>query len=170
MNFALQFSAHGNPHLYSYADADWGRDLDTQRSTSGILNRIGDSLINWSSKLQPIVSLSTTEAEYRVLTNASKDNLYLRRLFEELGTDITQPTPIFSDNELCIKLVDNPVLHARTKHIEIHHHFILEKVEAGTTTVSYIPTCFQHADLLTKPLPYKPFSINREVIGIKSLP
>ena len=89
-------------------------------------NKVGDSLIDWLSKLQPTVLLSTTEAEYRVLTDTSKDVLYLCRLLEELGTDITHPTPILSDNQLCIKLVDNPMIHARTKHIEIQHHFIQE--------------------------------------------
>ena len=170
INFVLQFSTHGNPHLYFYADADWGRDLDTRRSTSRILHRVGDSFIDWSSKLQPTLSLSTTEAKYHVLTDTSKDILYLCRLLEELREDITQPIPILSDNKSCIKLVDNPMLHARTKHIEIQHHFIQEQVKAGTTIVSYVPTCFQQADLLTKSLTYKPFSINRKAIGIKLLP
>lgn len=80
MDFALHLSSKGTPNLYSYADADWGRDMDTRRSTSGIIHRIGDSLIDWSSRLQPTVSLSTIEAEYRVLTDASKDVIYLRRL------------------------------------------------------------------------------------------
>lgn len=144
--------------------------MDTRRSTSGILHRVGNSLIDWSSKLQPTVSLSTTEAEYRVLTDASKDVIHLRRLLQELGVDITKPTQILSDNESYIKLGDNPVSHARTKNIEIQHHFIREQKKAGTATVSYVPTYFQQADFLTKPLPYKLFSINRNAIGIQPLP
>ena len=157
IEFALQFSAKEVTYLNSYADADWGRDLDTRRSTSGVLHRIGNSLIDWSSKLQPTVSLSTTEAEYRVLTDASKDVVHLRRLLHELGVDTTAPTRILSDNESCIKLVQNPVSHARTKHIDIQHHFIREQVKAGTTTVGYVPACLQQADFLTKPLPYRLF-------------
>ena len=170
ISFALHFSNKGNPNLHSYADVDWGRDLDTRRSTSGIVHRVGDSLIDWSSQLQPTVLLSTTEAEYRVLTDAAKDVIYLRRLLEELGTDITAPTTILSDNESCIKLVDNPVLHARTKHIELQHHFIREQVKAGRAIVSYVPARYQQADLLTKPLSYPSFYTNREAIGIKLLP
>ena len=139
--------------------------MDTRRSTSGILHKVGNSLIDWSSKLQPTLLLSTTKAKYRVLTNASKDVIHLRRLLQELGVDRTKPTQILSDNESCIKLVDNPVSHARTKHIEIQHHFIREQKKAGTTTVSYVPAYFQQADFLTKPLPFKLLSI-----GIKPLP
>ena len=98
------------------------------------------------------------------------DVLYFCHLLEELGIDITHPTTILSDNQSCIKLVDNPVLHAKTKHIDIQHHFIREQVKAQATIVSYVPTCLQKVDLLTKPLSYKTFSINREAIGIKPLP
>lgn len=172
MDYGLHHS-HENVvtlHAYANADVDWDRDLDTRRSTSGIIHKIGDSPVHWSSKLQPTVSLSTTKVEYRVLTDTSKDVLYLRRLIAEFGIDVTNPTPILSDNQSCIKLVGNPVLLARTKHIEIQHHFIWEQVKSGAATVSYIPTYLQQANLLTKPLSYSNFSTNRNVIGVKPLP
>ena len=75
--------------------------------------------IFWSSKLQPTMSLSSTEAEYRVLTDASKDVIYLRNLLQEIGIDMTSPTPIYTDNQSSIKLVDNLVMHNHTKHIGI---------------------------------------------------
>ena len=110
----------------SYADADWGRDIGTRRSISGVLHRIGNSSIAWASKLQPTVSLSSIEAEYRVLTDAAKDIIHFRRLFAEIGLQPVTATPLYSDNQSCIRLVDNPVIHAHTKHIEIQHHFICE--------------------------------------------
>ena len=112
IDFAFQFAAEEVTYLHSYADADWGKEMDTCRSTSGILHQIGNSLIDWSSKLQPTVSLSTTEAEYRVLTDVSKVVVHLRRLLHELGVDTTEPTRILSNNKSCIKLVYNPVSHA----------------------------------------------------------
>ena len=152
--------------LYSYADADWGRDIDTRRSISGTLHRIGNSNIAWTSKMQPTVSLSSTEAEYRVLADAAKDIIHFRRLFSELGIKINTATPLFSNNQSCIKLVDNPVMHARTKHIEIQHHFIREIAQAGKIQVNHIPTTTQLADFLTKPLSYGSFIENRQRAGV----
>ena len=111
--------------------SDWGHDLDTRRSTSGIIHKLGESSISWSSKLQPTVFLSSTEAEYRVLTDAAKDIIYFRRILSELGLDIVAPTSLLSDNQSCIKLVQNPVMHSRTKHIGIQQHFICEVSKDG---------------------------------------
>ena len=98
--------------FHSYADADWGRDVDTRRSVSGILHSLGSSSVAWSSKMQPTVSLSNTKAEYRVLTDTAKDVIRFRRLLDELGLGENTPTVILSDNQSCIKLVENPIMHA----------------------------------------------------------
>jgi hypothetical protein len=89
--------------------------------------------------MQPTVSLSSTEAEYRVLTDAAKDIIYFRRLIAELGLESTTGTSLLSDNQSYIKLVENPVLHSRTKHIGIQHHFIREVSKVGDIKVHYIP-------------------------------
>ena len=165
-DYGLLLSPNPKNELNSYADADWGRDVDTRRSVSGILHQFGNSTVGWSSKLQPTVSLSTTKAEYRVLTDAAKDIVHLRRLLHELGFITTKPTNLLSDNQSCIKLVCNPVLHARTKHIEIQHHFIRETTRAGEIQVDYTSTTSQLADFLTKPLPLKPFCQARNQVGV----
>ena len=165
-DYGIMLSFEGDNLFHSYADADWGRDLDSRRSVSGTLHRIGNSSIAWSSKLQPTVSLSSTKAEYRVLTDAAKDIIHFRRLFNELGLDINRPTTLYSDNQSCIKLVENPVLHTITKHIEIQHHFIREAAQAENVQVSYVPTTSQLADFLTKPLPYGSFISNQFEAGV----
>jgi len=83
MDYGLFFPSNNEGTFHTYANADWGRDLDTRRSTSGILHKLGNSSIYWSSKLQPTVSLSSTESEYRVLTDAAKDIIHFRRLLQE---------------------------------------------------------------------------------------
>jgi hypothetical protein len=138
---------------FAFVDADWGRDPETRRSTSGLLYKFGESTIHWSSKLQPCVTLSTIEVEYRVLTNTAKDILYLRHLLEEIGVESIKATPLFSDNQSYIRLVENPLLHKRTKHIEIQQHFIREKVQSSEIDINFIPTSQQQANFLTKPLP-----------------
>ena len=142
-HYGLLFPKNNTNILNRFVDADWGRDLDTWRSTSGILHKIGNSSIAWTSKLQPTVSLSTTEAEYMVLSEAAKDIVYLRRLFIELGKPTDKPTTISSDNQSCLKLVSNPVLHNRTKHISIQDHFIREKVASQDISIKYIPAQHQ---------------------------
>ena len=111
--------------------------------------------------MQPTVSLSSTEAEYRVLTDTAKDVIHFRQLLNELGFGANNPTVNLSDNQSCIKLEENPIMHARTKHIEIQHHFIREAAEAGKVHVGYVPTMAQTADFLTKPLSYSSFINNR---------
>ena len=101
-NYGLFLLADSNNTLATFADADWGIDIDTRLSTSGILHKLGDSSIYWMSKIQPIVSLSTTKVGYRVLSDASKDIIYFRRLLAEIGIENTDPTTIMSDNQSCI--------------------------------------------------------------------
>jgi hypothetical protein len=111
IDFGLHFSSNGYEGLYSFADADWGRDIDTRRSTSETIVKFGDSAIEWASILQPIVSFSTTEAKYRILTNAAKDTIHLRCMITELGFGSPEPVPLMSDHQACIKLVNNLVMH-----------------------------------------------------------
>ena len=167
-NHGLLISKTNSRTLYSYSNSDWRIDLDTRRSTSGILHRIGTTSIAWSSKLQPTISLSSTEAEYKALTEASKDIIHYRRLLQELGYLDKNPTILLNDNQSSIKLVKNPIMHARTKHIEIQHHFIREVANAGILQVEFTPTVTQLVDFLTKPLPYKSFVQNRELAGVIS--
>jgi hypothetical protein len=61
-------------------------------------------------------------------------------------------------------------MHQRTKHIELEHHYIREKYEDGTIVISYVPTTFQQADILTKPLEPGPFIDNRTLAGLRRIP
>jgi hypothetical protein len=91
-------------------------------------------------------------------------------LLSELGLESLDPTPIMSDNQSCIKLVENPVLHSRTKHVGLQYHFIREASKAGEVQVEYVPTKFQQADFLTKPLSLSLFTANRNSAGILQIP
>jgi hypothetical protein len=84
--------------------------------------------MSWSSKKQPIVSLSSTEAEYKALCSATCEAIWLRKILEDVGEKQKVPTVIKCDNQSSIKLANNPVYHARSKHIETQHHFVREKI------------------------------------------
>lgn len=64
---------------------------------------------------------------------------------------------IFCDNKAAISIAHNPVLHDRTKHVEVDKHFIKEKIESGLICMPYVPTAEQIADVFTKGLPKKQF-------------
>jgi len=157
-NLKLHLGNTSDTTLVGYSDANWGNDLDTRKSTTGYLFLFSGGAISWSSKRQSTVALSTTEAEYMAITHATKEAVWLRTLLKELGYEQTGATTIYEDNQSCISLAKNPVHHARTKHIDIQHHFIREKVESKEIDVVYMPTDDMVADALTKPLPRPKFS------------
>jgi hypothetical protein len=138
--------------LSGYCDADWAGDLDERRSTPGYTFSLGRGSISWASKKQPTVALSSTEAEYMAASNAAREAVWLRQLLTELGFAPVAPTVIQCDNQGALALVKNPVKHARTKHIDVQHHFIRELVEQGKVALEYCPTDRMVADVLTKPL------------------
>jgi hypothetical protein len=142
---------------------------------------MGNAPITWQSKRQPTVSRSNIESEYRALSDGTQEAVWIRRLTNDLGLDaksITlntadskiisnlKPTKMYCDNQGAIKLAKNPIFHARTKHIEIHHHFIREKVQDKQVTLQYISTHDQPADILTKPLSRPKFQQHCLSLGI----
>ena len=81
------------------------------------------------SKKQPTVALSTIEAEYRVAAQATCEATWMEMLLKDLKIKVQRPLVIYSDNLSSIQLAKNPIFHARTKHIEVHYHFIREKIQ-----------------------------------------
>ena len=138
--------------LHGFCDADWAGDINDRRSTTGYTFLIGGGAICWNSKRQPTIALSTTEAEYMSSTHGTKEAIWLRKLLGDMGYIQDMPTTIMFDNQSCIALTKNPTHHARTKHIDVQHHFVREKVESGEITLDYCPTEDMLADVLTKAL------------------
>jgi hypothetical protein len=139
--------------VHGYCDSDWAADLNDRKSTAGYVFLLSGGPVTWSSKKQATVALSTTEAEYMAAAMATKEAVWLRRLLSNLGHPQTRPTTIFEDNRGCIEISKNPVNHARTKHIDIRHHFVRERTLSGEIRLVYCSTEKMLADLLTKPLP-----------------
>jgi hypothetical protein len=138
--------------LAGYTDADWAGNAADRRSTSGYAFSIGSAAIAWSSKKQPTVALSSTEAEYRGAAVATCEAIWVKRLLKELHEEVSEPTVIYCDNLSSIQLAKNPVFHARTKHIEVHYHFVRERVLSGEVELKHVPTDRQVADIFTKAL------------------
>src|SRR5207248_8640025 len=89
--------------LTGLTDADWAGDVNTRRSTTGYVVMLNNGAEAWRSQRQPTVALSTMEAEYMALTEATKELKWIRTFLAELGcngqsTDST-PTDLYSDNQ-----------------------------------------------------------------------
>jgi hypothetical protein len=140
-------------NIYGYSDSDWGGNIEDRKSTSGICFFLAGGVISWASKKQPTVALSSVEAEYMSLTLAAKQAMWLRIFLQELGLAIPSALTVFTDSQGAQALAKNPVQHARTKHIDIQHHFIRETIENGFLQLDYTPTASMVADILTKALP-----------------
>ena len=128
---ALRYVGGMTVSLVGYSDADWGSDHETRRSTTGYIFKINCAAVTWQSKRQPTVALSSTEAEFMSASQAASEAMWLRALLADLDYAQQDATVLYGDNRGCLALAKNPTLHARTKHIEMRHHFIREKVESG---------------------------------------
>ena len=68
--------------ISAFSDADWTGSVNDRRSTSGYVFLLGTTTISWSSKKQPTVALSSTEAEYRPMTNATCEAMWIKKAYE----------------------------------------------------------------------------------------
>lgn len=138
--------------LEAYSDADYASDIATRKSISGIVIKYSKGAIVWASRRQDCISLSTTESEYIASSEAAKDIVWLKRLFNEISPLKTEPV-LFVANASAIKLAKNHVFHRQSKHIEIRFHFVRECYQKKLLNIEHVPSSEQVVDILTKPIP-----------------
>jgi hypothetical protein len=165
-NLGLYYSVSDDYKLVGYSDSDWGGDVDDRKSTTGFVFYIGNTAFTWMSKKQPIVTLSTCEAEYVAATSCVCHAIWLRNLLKELNLPQKEPTKIFVDNKSAIALAKNPVFHDRSKHIDTRYHYIRECVANNNVKLEYVKTHDQAADIFTKPLKREDFVKLRYLLGV----
>ena len=136
--FGILYTASDEFELVGYTDSDWAGSIDDRKRTSGYVFHMGSGVISWASKKQPIVSQSTTEAEYIEANAAACQAIWLRKILKDLCERQKDGTTIFCDNISSIALSKNPVFHGRSKHIEIRYHFIRELVENGDIKIGVL--------------------------------
>ncbi|KAL5771289.1 hypothetical protein ACOSP7_015443 [Xanthoceras sorbifolium] len=139
----------GDTTLTGYVDADLAGNVDIRKSTTGYVYTLGGTAVSWVSQLQKIVALSTTEAEYVAVTEASKEMVWLQSFLEELGKK-QEDNVLYCDSQSAIHLAKNPSFHSRTKHIQLRYHFIRSLLEDGILKLEKISGAQNPADMLTK--------------------
>jgi hypothetical protein len=151
--------------LEGYSDSDWGNDLVKRRSTTGYLfTPFPNEVIAHCSVLQHIVTLSTFEAEYVALVDATKEGIWLSRLIEEILNHVLTPKDrnfkeykvvlkMYTDNQGTKCFANQPKVSRRSKHIDIRKHWLYELTTKQLLIVKHIPSEKNLADFLTKILP-----------------
>lgn len=151
MDYKLEYSAGANSNIIGYSDADWAADTDDRKSCTGYVFKLQGGAISWASKKQHTVALSSTEAEYMALAAACQEAAWLRQLKKTLEASTKdEPTTIYCDNRSALNLANMDAYRVRTKHIDIRHHFVRNKVIEGEVRVEPIDTKQMVADSLTK--------------------
>nr|KYP33754.1 Retrovirus-related Pol polyprotein from transposon TNT 1-94 [Cajanus cajan] len=163
-NLGLWYPKNMSFNLVGYSDSDFAGCKTDRKSTSGTCHFIGSALVSWHSKKQNSVALSTAEAEYIAAGSCCAQILWMKQQLSDYGLSLDH-IPIKCDNTSAINLSKNPVLHSRTKHIEIRHHFLRDHVQKGDCVLEFVETKNQLADIFTKPLPKENFFSIRQELG-----
>ncbi|XP_068993260.1 uncharacterized protein [Neodiprion pinetum] len=138
---------------FAVVDANWGGDSMDRKSYTGYGFILAGSVISWEARKQKTVALSSTEAEYMAVAEATKEALYLKGLLVSLGIqEDSEIVTILNDNQSAISMIKNNVYHQRTKHIDVRHHFVRNEYACGVIDVKYLSTERMPADMFTKGL------------------
>ena len=151
----------------AYTDADHGGNKDNGRSTGGYLVCVGSGAVSWSSKQEPIVMLSATEAEYIAAVEAGKVIIWMHNILSEMRAPVDAPSTLYIDNRSALSVAKNPEHHRRMKHLDLRFFWLREAVEAGKIAPEHLRTDAMPADLLTKSLPRAKVELFRRMICLE---
>lgn len=170
VNYGILYKKRGVEELMAFADSDYVGDVEDRKSNSGYAFLMNGSVVAWSSKKQPIVTLSITEAEFVAAAACACQAIWMRRILKEFGYTQEGCTTVMCDNSSAIKLSKNPVMHGRSKHIDVRFHFLQDLTKDEAIEMVHCGTHDQILDLLTKPLKLDAFKKLREQLGVCEVP
>ena len=135
----LWYSSASSLALSGYSDADYAGCRVLRKSTSGTCQFLGSSLISWSSRKHSSVAQSTCEAEYVAAAACCSQLLWMVTTLKDFGLSYSR-VPLYCDSMSAISVAKNPVLHSKTKHIEVRYHFLRDHQEKGDIDLIHITT------------------------------
>ena len=155
----------GGDRMEHFVDSDFASKATDRRSVSGAVVMFAGACVMYLCRTQKSVALSSMEAEYVAMADGMKEVIFLRCLWSFIFPDRDVGcTLIHEDNVSAIHLACNPATAPNSKHIDIRHHFIRERVERGEFKVVHVRSDLQGADFLTKSLPKEIFCAHRNFL------
>ena len=129
---------------------------------------LADCLVSWKTKKQKTVSKSSTESEYRSMSQTTSELVWMDGVLEDLLCNIPKPIQLFCDNISAHYLAHNPVFHERTKHLKVDCHYVREYLDASFLSTDFIRSASQIADIMTKSLCAKQHHLLCAKLGLVS--
>jgi hypothetical protein len=167
ITFVIRYAADSTLDLIGFNDSDWARYSTDRKSTSGYSLSLGSRPICWSSKKQAAIALSSAEAEYIGVVNITIQAMWLQNFLTELGIQFHWPIVIWCDNQRTLKFCRDLVQRQRTKHIEIHMHYIRDLVHEGIIDLQFYPSAKHTTYIFTKTFTEQKFHSMQSRIGVK---
>jgi Reverse transcriptase (RNA-dependent DNA polymerase) len=140
----------GRWELRIYTDSDWASDRNTRKSVTGFAIFFQGALVMWKSQSQRAVSLSSSEAEYYAISEATKEIKFIVQVIESLGMEVQKPIIVHVDNVGAIFIAETPSATKHTKHIDARYHFIREYIVDGVIQIIFVTSKENKADMFTK--------------------
>jgi len=138
--------------ILGFADADHAADKNDRKSQTGYVFLINNGAVVWESHKQHSVALSTRDAEYMALSDASREAIARIHLYSDLQIVTNQPPLLYSDSITALLLTDESAPYQRSKHIDTRYHYIRDILQKGEIQVDYVPSEENPADIFTKAL------------------
>jgi hypothetical protein len=165
-SYGIFYKKGGETDLLAFTDSDYAGDEEDSKSTSCYVFLLSSGAVSWMSKKQPIVTLSTTEAEFVAAATSACQAVWMRRILKNLSHVQEGSTVIMCDNSSTIKLSKNPIMYGKSKHIRVRFHFLRDLVKDGDIELVHCVTQEQVADLMTKALKLEAFQKLRKKMGM----
>ena len=131
IDLGLYYGGDHDYNLHGYMDSDWEGSAKDKKRTLGGCYFMRSSMISWFSKKQSNVALSTAEAEYIAACSTCCEVIWLRKMISRIFDMEVDTTVIFCEKHSCIKMIENPLFHDKSKHIKIRYFYIRDMVQKG---------------------------------------
>jgi Reverse transcriptase (RNA-dependent DNA polymerase)/gag-polypeptide of LTR copia-type/GAG-pre-integrase domain len=158
-----------DPPVVGYADANFGTGIDDKRSISGHVIKILGGPVSWASRSQSLTAASSTESEFRALSECSREALWVAKLLDAFDIPC-KPFLIRGDSQGALSAIKNYQYTKYTKHVEIVHDFMKDRYQAGVLKYEYVQGDLNPADIFTKCLGKHKFELFRSMLGMAELP
>jgi len=153
--------------LHGYVDSYFAGDVDSRRSTTDYVFILESGAVSWVLRLQKIVVLFTTDAEYVAATKACKEMIWLKNFMKEIGKE-QMSLPLYNDSQNAINLSNNLFYHDKIKHIDVRYYFIRILLKDSVLLLKKTHTSQNPADILTSVVTVEKLKIYLAYVGLQA--